>query len=114
MSNENKHSHYKDKSEYDLKLASLEHPKGTPDHCVTLALLHEREVAREDRKMAQTERSLRTARVAVIVAVLGILVGAAGVVAHIWTHFHPSAVSDGSSHRQPKTPKMSPAPPIQP
>jgi hypothetical protein len=90
---------HKDKSEFDLVVLreQTKNLSDSADYQVALALLHKHKVAREVKKMAQTERSLKIAKVGVAVAAIGILVAIVGVAAHIWSHLTPAASSPSAA-----------------
>lgn len=84
---------HRNKSEFDLVILreQTKTRADDPEHQAALALLHQHQVDRETKKMAQTERSLKIATIGVAVAVIGILVAAIGVAANIWSHLTPAA-----------------------
>jgi hypothetical protein len=86
---------HKDKSEFDLVVLreQTKNLSDSSDHQVALALLHKHQVDREMKKMAQTERSLKIAKIGVTVAAIGIFIAVVGVAAHIWSHLTPAASS---------------------
>jgi hypothetical protein len=104
---------HKDDSDFDLFVLKEQMPPITPEHKVALALLHEKAVNREMKKFEQAERihrnTQRVAWTAVVVAVVGILVAASGVTAHIWTYLHPVTISSPTTGVQAAQP--TPLPP---
>jgi len=94
---------HKDKPEFDLVVLreQTKNLSDSPDYQVALALLHKHKVDREMKKMAQTERSLKIAKIGVTVAAIGIFIAVVGVAAHIWSHLTP-AVSSSSTAVAPK------------
>jgi hypothetical protein len=90
---------HKDKSEFDLIILSEAAHKGTPEHQVVLALLHEKKVARE---VDQHRRTRRLTKIGIALTAIGILVG-------VWLHFQRVADSASTMSIPTAQPKSSPS-----